>query len=213
MRYRFYYLAHLVSIINGAIYITQHYGNVQFNMQYFQSILCDKNTHIVIFSTMLWLAQPKTMSLLTLFVYYAMDGLDYLYQFLMRVKSSWANKLYDFGMSLIEKATGDSSFKNLGYIEKRNTLDPIIQTLSAASQIYLGIFMILELMLPTRSFMTLFMYWNYIKIKTQTDYYMSTVWHSLDQQFLGYVNHRYCPGFIKSLYMGLRELLKKLTSR
>lgn len=211
-RYKFYYWSHMFSMINVILFIKKNHRNFSFSIAYLQEIMLDSKSHMFFFSLMFYFAPPKSLSLMTLFIYYSMDGFDYLYQLLLHINQSYAYKLYDVGMGIINKMTGDDSFSSFVYIEKRKMFDPIIQQFTCATQIYVGFFLILELILPTRSFSLLLVYWNYIRFKTTLDYNMSSVFHKLDEQFLSYANHRFCPGFIKSGYMMLRGFLKKLVN-
>lgn len=211
-RYKFYYWCHMFSMINVILHIQKNHRNISFSIAFAQEIMLDTKSHMLFFSLIFYFASPKTLSLMTLFIYYSMDGFDYLYQLLLHINPSYANKLYNLGMSLINKLTGDTTFSSFSYIEKRKMLEPLIQQFTCATQVYVGFFLILELMLPTRSFSLLLVYWNFIRFKTTVDYNMSSVFHKLDEQFLSYVNHRFCPGIVKSAYMTIRGLLKRLVT-
>jgi len=83
--------------------------------------------------------------------------------------------------------------------------------IAAKTEVYMGIYLIIELFLPTRNLLLLFLWWQYLQLRYMTDSqgHVKAGIHEIDSRILSVVGHQYCPSLLNTGYMFIRTYLAK----
>lgn len=86
-----------------------------------------------------------------------------------------------------------------------------LKKLSVQMEIYQGIFLIIELVLPTRNILMLYIWWQFLQMRYMLDPSGQTKrsFYDLDLQIMTIVNHSYCPAIVAKGYGLLKSFLAK----
>ena len=100
-------------------------------------------------------------------------------------------------VALLFNASNEQNFKT------------VLRQNAALAEVSQGIFLIFELLLPTRNMILVFLWWQYLRLRYYTDKSgdLKEAFRSLDQKILGVISHRLCPKLIFRLYDMLRKFL------
>lgn len=93
----------------------------------------------------------------------------------------------------------------------------ILQRLAAQGEVSQGIFLVVELLLPTRNFLQLYLWWQYLKMRymqeqAQTNAqqrYCQQAFVEMDRTISGLLAHRLCPEILRKGYGMISAYLAK----
>jgi hypothetical protein len=93
-------------------------------------------------------------------------------------------------------------------VTKCNTL---LYQAAAQAEVSQGIYHIVELFLPSRNILQLYLWWQYLRVKYMLDQspYLKTAFLDYHQKILTVVHHQYCPQIIRQGYQLLVTFLAK----
>ena len=103
----------------------------------------------------------------------------------------------DENLSLLFSPANETHFKTA--LRKNAALTEVMQ----------GIFLIIELLLPTRNTLLMFLWWQYLQMRYMADKSgdLKEAFRSLDQKVLSLLSHRLCPKILSRLYGMLSKVL------
>lgn len=80
---------------------------------------------------------------------------------------------------------------------------------AAVCEVLQGVFLIVELILPTRNLTMMFLWWQYLQMRFMMDQkgHMKAAFASLDNQISTVIRHRLCPKVVGRGYDLLRKFL------
>jgi Transmembrane protein 33/Nucleoporin POM33 len=80
---------------------------------------------------------------------------------------------------------------------------------AALTEVMLGIFLLIELFLPTRNTLLMFIWWQYLQMRYMGDKTgdLREAFRSLDEKILSILSHRLCPKILSRLYVMLTKVL------
>lgn len=80
---------------------------------------------------------------------------------------------------------------------------------AAVCEVLQGVFLIVELVLPTRNTVLMFLWWQYLQMRYMTDNegHVKAAFSSLDQRISSIISHRLCPKVVLRGYDMLKKFL------
>ena len=80
---------------------------------------------------------------------------------------------------------------------------------AAICEVMQGVFLVVELALPTRNPTAMFLWWQYLQMRFMMDKigHIKTAFSSLDQRISSIISHRLCPKIITTGYNMLKKFL------
>ena len=102
--------------------------------------------------------------------------------------------------------------ENIAYLfsaQNENNFKTVLKRNAALAEVLQGIFLIIELMLPSRNTFLVFLWWQYLQMRYMADKSgdLKEAFKSLDQKVLGLLSHRICPKLLSRLYDMIRKFL------
>jgi len=87
-----------------------------------------------------------------------------------------------------------------------------LERFSSQIEVINGVFLIVQLVLPTRDIMTLAMWWQYLKMRYNFDKDgdMRAAFYQVDVTISGYLNHRLVPGVVRQVYAQAKSFLARM---
>lgn len=84
-------------------------------------------------------------------------------------------------------------------------------SLGCTFEVYQGIFLVIELMLPTRNPIMLYIWWQYLQMRYMLDQtgVVKNAFKDMDQKVTTLVGHKYCPSIVGKGYGLLKSFLQK----
>ena len=103
----------------------------------------------------------------------------------------------------------DQNFKEVfsPAIEKKAKIE--LAKNGAMCEVMQGVFLIVELLLPTRNLVTTFIWWQYLQMRYMADKegYIKSAFTSLDLKISNLISHRLCPKVLGRGYDFLKKFL------
>ncbi len=83
--------------------------------------------------------------------------------------------------------------------------------MSATCEVMQGIFLIIELAMPTRNFLFIYLWYQYLQMRYLQDRNgcLKAALKNLDQQILTLLSYSFVPGIIRTGYGSLKSFLEK----
>ena len=119
---------------------------------------------------------------------------------------------------LLSKYAPQVHFQQLASMFSKNQLNNFkyqLVQLSAFSEVMLGVYFIIEVILPTRNIMMTMIYWQYLQMRYIFDKSGSIhlAFLQLDKQIITFVSYKFVPSIVKNLYMKLKSFLAQKVTR
>jgi hypothetical protein len=92
-----------------------------------------------------------------------------------------------------------------------NTMDFQMKRMGALAEVMQGVFLLVELLLPSRNIMFAFMWWQFLQMRYMLDQagHVKAAFTTLDQKITPLVNHQMCPKLVGTGYGYAKQFLSK----
>lgn len=198
----------ILSIILKVILLYNKYGMIKFNFDYIQSLLPDQNTMLLFLSFLMLVARPQLLG-----------GAPLLFQEL----SFYLPQLFEFArlrmpemeaqiMPMIKKYAPQMAGQNLSAFFTPQSCKQVavqIQYASAQCEVMQGILFITSLLLPSRNFIIVYIYWQYLQMRYMLDKSgnIKNAFQGLNNSISPILGHRLCPQIVRTGYGSLKTFL------
>lgn len=110
---------------------------------------------------------------------------------------------------LMQRLTNNLTWQSLPAATKWSSAFSKALHLSCTAQVMHGVFLVVNLLLPSRSLIGLFAFWQFLQLRYLLDQsgYVKQAFKSTDQQLLSVLSHPYCPGLLGTLYGYVKTFL------
>lgn len=213
-----HYISSYAYRISCALYGARHLldlirrtGYPSFTSEYGMKIAVDGAVTKIFLGFMLaFSARPYALCMLPVLL---SEGADYSSQLLafLRSQAGSVEKLLPM-LARLNPAFGSISVAQICAPGNATMAAQAMHRMAATFEVYQGIFLIVELFLPTRNFIQLYLWWQYLKLR-----YMQgqgagdtkAAFKDVDQSLLGLLGHPYCPAILRTGYDMVKGLLVK----
>lgn len=205
-----YRLAAAASIGLSGMALFKKYGMPKFSTEYAARVMPDPNTMEIFLGSILIMSQPYFFAILPVclraMMVFTPQILKFLRQQLPQVQASLDSIIARFAPSL----------KNINItqmLSDNNT--PLINTQlirgAAACEMYQGVLLVVELLLPSRNIIQLYIWWQYLRMRCmiESDGHLKNAFRGLDVQISQLLEMRLCPGVVRKGYAMLKTYLAK----
>eukprot|EP01039_Chlorochromonas_danica_P000146 gene147-154_t len=92
-----------------------------------------------------------------------------------------------------------------------NKGDLALQRLAATCEVYQGVFHVVEVFLPSRNIIQLYLWWQYLKLRYMTDSqgHVKAAFQDLDRSLSQLMASQYCPTIVRKVYDMVKGFLAK----
>lgn len=106
-------------------------------------------------------------------------------------------------------SAANQDLSNLFDSSKEKEFKSLLMRNAAVCEVLQGVFLIVELVLPTRNTVLMFLWWQYLSLryKMDKDGHVKAAFLSLDQRILSIITHRLCPKVVVRGYDMLKKYL------
>ena len=197
--------------------IVNTHGMIQFNMEFVKKISSEAATQRLFLCFVLFAARLSTLmfmmpvivtevaNLLPVIVNYAKKPQNEKY-----IKDNLAPLIAKYPQQ-VSQAQIDKLFVMLKDNNRVRFFQTEISEKASELEVWCGIFLIVSLLLPTRDFMTLFMWWNYLKLRYMSDdgsrgikKAFTNVDITINEQLL---SRSWIPAFVRNVYEKIKGFL------
>jgi hypothetical protein len=205
-----YRRAVLATIVGCVLGLYGRQGMPQFNMAYAQRVITDPAVMVLFVSVLLITNRPYVLALGSLFLYELQYVSSQLFEYARANLPAMGQQLN----SMIARFAPQMAGQDLNALLTPSTLNAFNSSLlrmAANLEVYQGLFLIFELFLPSRNFMFLFLWFQFLQMKYMIDKSGNTraAFADLDNRISWLVNHQSCPKAVGSAYGTLKTMLAK----
>ena len=201
----------LCSILNNFLALVTKNGMPKFSSAYFQKLVPETSTSMLLLGTLL-LTSPR------MYIFGALPGFiheanffagDIITRFVATVKQQKAQLTGMLRQYMPSAANMDPEDLVRG-LNKKTFLEATGR-LSAYSEVVQGIYLIIEVFLPTRNLLLVFLWWQFLKIRFLLDQTGNIKWvfGDIDRNISTALNHNMCPGLVRKGYGFVKSYLEK----
>lgn len=200
----------LSSILSNVIALVSKYGTPKFSIVWFQKLVPEVSTSMCLLATLLLTCQRMYIfGSLPLLIHEAnyFSG-DIVTTFVATIKQQ---KTQVQGMIRQYMPSVNMDPEDLVRGLNKKTFLEAMGKLSAYSEVVQGIYLVIEVLLPSRNLLLVFLWWQFLKVRFLLDQSGNIRWAfgDIDRNILIAMNHKYCPGLVKSGYGFLKNYLEK----
>jgi len=200
------------SIAMHLLNLFQKYGLPKFNMEYASRLLPDPSAMYLFLSVLLISSRPYLLAMAPLVLveltHYTADICKYGQQNLPQMQSQLLPMIGKFFPGASNPAAALAEMFSPRSVSKINS-----QVLVAASiaEILEGIYLIVELILPSRNIMFLVLWWQYLQMRYMLDRSgnIKIAFSTVDQKIVQLLTNRLCPPSLFGFYRKLTDFLAK----
>lgn len=215
LSFTFYRTAVISAAASYIITLYGLYGLPKFNMEYAQRLMADPTTMYLFLSILLAMTKPYLLAVapvyLTEFAHLAVHIAEYAKSKQPALLGKASHYIDLYLPSILGLNQTQQDWKKFSERQKWQQFNTTIVRLAVTSEVLQGIFLAIELLLPTRNFIMLVLWWQYLQMRYMTDTSgnMRMVFIGLDTQITTVLANRYCPELIRQGYTMLRTQLQK----
>jgi hypothetical protein len=205
-----YRRAILASIVGAILGIYGRQGMPQFNMGYAQRVIMDPAVMVLFVAFLLVTNRPYFLGIGSLFLnefqYVSAQFFNYARDKLPAISGQLNGIIAKFAPQM-----AGQDLSTLFQPSMLNTFNSQLMRAAASMEVMQGVFLIVELLLPSRNFMFLFLWWQCLQMKYMMDRsgHTRTAFAELDSRISWVVNHNACPKAIGSVYGQVKTMLAK----
>jgi len=186
-------------------------GFPQFNMQWATKAMADPSTQYLFLAVLLlFMRQPFLLPLFSIAVLSLAQVAQFVVSSPWLVPPSLLSPLEGPATTLMVNVTGNASWGSQSRSAKWSSVTTKALFFSCTSQVMQGVFLVVNLLLPSRSIIALFLYWQFLQLRYMLDQsgYVKSAFLVTDQRILGILSHQYCPSFLATGYGYIKGFLK-----
>lgn len=194
-----------------AIGLYSAHGMPQFNTAYAQRILPDPTAMYFFLSVILLMGRPYLTAMMPIFL---LEFSQWAY-FVSEEGRHRFPALLDRASGVIDKflpsALGIDGWAQLSAPSKWTQVNQKVVSVAATAEVMQGLFLVFELFFPTRNFIFLFMWWQFLQMRFMLDQSgtVKRAFWTLDERVSSLLQHRLCPEAVRMIYGKLKEFLAK----
>ena len=196
---------HVTHIIEGA-------GTPAFTTEYGAKVVRQESTYLA-FTCVTFMQVPPTLVALIPLVLYDLVHFGYwVYGLLSLTAPGAAASASGLVDSVMPQVTGQAEWGSMAPGPRYALLSSFAQTVVAQLQVMLGLFLVVNLLTPSRSFIGLFLHWRNLQMQVQVGGFphLTQAFTGIDAQILGLTGHQYCPAVVRTGYGSLRGWLASM---
>ena len=191
------------------------HGMPQFNMMYLQRLIMDNyayNRSMLLFLSVLVMGTSTRRGyILALQPLLLTEGIGMLAR-----ASQSLSVLNTISLWIAGKAAaygGNTSYAGRTEVQKWGLIIDKCTELGARSEVYQGLYLIFELVMPTRNFVLILLWWQYLQLRYVLDSplpergHIRASIHKIDATITNLTDSGYCPGILRSGYVAIRSYL------
>ncbi|CAI5728262.1 unnamed protein product [Hyaloperonospora brassicae] len=203
-----------VALVNYASYLAFMHGVPRWSATYAERLFLDPATQAFFFCLVFWLSPPHSLAMAPVFLQDMVHYFTYL-QSLLQVMGLADAKVVTLVTSkalvpLTALIISDSSFPALSTRAKWAKLYSRMPQVAANIDLAIGFAMIVELLLPSRNFLLLVLYWQVMRVRYMISPPLQEAFRSLHATILSVVNHPRCPAVVRSVYERIGAFIVKM---
>eukprot|EP01036_Dinobryon_divergens_P031736 gene31736-41191_t len=189
------------SILSNLLAIFSKHGWPKFTTAYSAEVFSDQHTMTAFMALILLFSKPYLIALAAVFIqeviYFLPDMLQYLQQSIPLVRNSI--------QPLLSRYLPTVSLDNVFALFNPNRAaytQSVLLSMSAQCEVMQGCFLIIELLLPSRNPLMLYLWWQYLQMRYLLDQSGSIkrAFTAVDASILQLISHRMCPELIRKGY-------------
>lgn len=201
---------HTASIISRLISLQTRYGMPRFKMEYAATILPDPITGYLFLSLLLVMSRPYFLACAPLVLVelnrYIPDIFSYFQAHLPEMEHRIRPLLTQYAPQLHGQ---DLSF--LFSQQQVNRVQDQFLNYAAIIEVWQGIFLVVECILPSRNILFMYIYWNYLSMRYMMDKtgMVKSAFLQVDAKISSLLSHRLCPAILRQGYSLVKDFLAK----
>jgi hypothetical protein len=191
----------ILSIALKIILLYNKYGMIKFNIDYIQSLLPDPNAMLLFLSFLMLVTRPQLLGGAPLLFPELSFYLPQLFEFARLRMPEMETQI----MPMIKQYAPQMAGQNLASFFTPQSCKQVagqIQFASAQCEVMQGILFITSLFLPSRNFVIVYIYWQYLQMRYMFDKSgnIKNAFLGLDRSISPLLGHRLCPQVVRSGY-------------
>lgn len=193
------------SAIESLLLLFHSFGRPQLNMEYAAKVLQSAQMAPVMLAFMLVASRPYLLGVLPLVLNELMIHADY---FAAQLKGA---------LPQIRAMPQTASFgPQIAFVEQQlnspagiRNITNEISKMGATCETMQGVFLIVEILLPSRNFMLVYMWWQYLLMRYLMDPtgHIKIAFSNLDTNFSQICSHQYCPALVGKGYVLIKGFM------
>ncbi|CAH0516825.1 unnamed protein product [Peronospora belbahrii] len=203
-----------LALVNHASYLAFTYGIPRWSAVYAQRLFMDPIMQVFFFCFVFWVSGPYGMAMIPVFLLEMVHFFAYLQSLLQvlgladsTVVAIVTNKVLVPLTSLI---ITDPNFAALTTRAKWTKLYTRMPQVVANIDVAIGFALLLEMLLPSRNFFLLVLYWQVLRVRYMISPQLQETFRTLHGTILTAVNHPRCPSVIGVVYEKIHAFAVKM---
>ncbi|CAI5713334.1 unnamed protein product [Peronospora destructor] len=204
-----------LALITHASYLAFTHGVPRWSAVYAQRLMLDPAVQVFIFCVVFWFSDPHGMAMIPVFLLEIVHYFAYLHS-LLQVLGLTDSTVVTFVTSkvlvpLTSVIITDLSFSTLATRAKWAKLNTRMPQVAANIDVAIGIALLLEMLLPSRNFLLLVLYWQVLRIRYMISPQLQEAFRALHGTILTLVNHPRCPAVFSVVYGKIHAFAVKMS--
>lgn len=210
-----YYTVLAIAGALHVVHVLEAAGTPSFTAAYGAQVMNQESTFLAFTCLTFSQAPPTIVALVPLLLYSVIHMCYWVHALLTLVAPAAAVSAAASIDSVMPSVTGQERWAEMDSRARYGMLSGMAQGTVAQLQVMLGIFLIVNLLTPSRSLIALFLHWRNLQMQVQlgTFPHINQAFASIDTQLLSLTHHQYCPGIVRSGYASLRTALAGMAAR
>jgi hypothetical protein len=201
----------IAAIVNKFLSVYSNNGMIQFNMAYVSRVLADPETMYLMLCSLLVTNRPYAVAgaaiwLLELTKGYTVLLFNYVKQNLPSISAQMAPMIAKYYPQMnVTPEMLQAAFSP----QALNHFNSQIIQFTSQCEVMQGIYVIFELLLPTRNILFSFMWWKFLEMRYLLDRSgnVKRAFASVDGKINSLLSHRMCPGLLRTVYSYIKQML------
>ncbi|UIZ24440.1 hypothetical protein KXD40_008631 [Peronospora effusa] len=204
-----------LALINHASYLAFTHGVPRWSAVYAQRLMLDPAVQIFFFCFVFWFSDPHGMAMIPVFLLEMVHYFAYLHSLLQVLGLADSMVVTLVTSKVLVPLTSviitDPSFSTLTTRAKWAKLYTRMPQVAANVDVAIGIALLLEMLLPSRNFLLLVLYWQVLRIRYMVSPQLQEAFRSLHGTILTLVNHPRCPAVFSVVYGKIHAFAVKMS--
>lgn len=206
----FYKASAVASGLSTLVGLYTTHGMPKFTADYGMKVISDTSTLRLFLSVYLLTTRPYILALLC----QVLPDLTYFTSILCEYALKNLSAVEGHLKGLITRFTpqlADIQLERLFEPAQVAVINQQMHFMSCTLEVYQGIFLVIELMLPTRNPVMLYMWWQYLQIRYMLDKTGQTkqAFNEIDGKIEGLLQHQMCPSLLRKGYGLIKDFMAK----
>mmetsp|Transcript_10728 Transcript_10728/g.10773 ORF Transcript_10728/g.10773 Transcript_10728/m.10773 type:complete len:421 (-) Transcript_10728:148-1410(-) len=210
-----YRLSVTCGLVSYAISLYHSHGMPQFNMEYAQRVVPDPTTMYLFMCILLLISRPYISGISAMIITETTHIVAHVIKYLEKHPEYLRQCTKVVELRLLPFLTGGTmgveDWRRLSTSSKWNQFSSKMMTMAAQSEVMHGLFLVVELLLPSRNLLMTIMWWQYLQMRYMLDRagLVQSSFVGVDARITSVISHRLCPSMIRMGYGYLKTFLAK----